>query len=121
MLGRPSALVRVHRGDNVTFSFRSEMDYRVQLQIGDRILTGNAGSSYTLENIQADTELTIRFVRRAIEDSLIGTDRVIHRLQSLAKTGGIMPVAIIGLMGVAFAAAGIAVLAASRRRKRATR
>ncbi len=115
----PATPVQVHRGDSVGFTFQAEMGYRVELSVGSRVLTTNAGASYTLANVQTDTELRIAFVQRTAEDGLSATERPVHRLTSLARTGDLVAPLVLACATLAAAAAGIALLAAARRRKKA--
>lgn len=116
----PAVPVQVRRGEDCAFSFKAETGYRTELSVAGRTLTTNAGASYTLKNVQANTELHIRFVARTAEDSLSAAERPVHRLTSLARTGDLMPPLVLTCLAIAAGAAGIAFLTAAGRRRRDT-
>lgn len=115
----PAHAVSVPKGDSYTFSFTRDIGYKVG-SITDgtgRVLSPGGASmrSFTLENVQADTELHVKFVAYTVSDALTPVERVALRATTLAKTGDAALLGMLGLCSVACAAAGVAVLMRRRR------
>ncbi|WP_251213361.1 hypothetical protein [Adlercreutzia murintestinalis] len=117
----PSYAVSVPKGDSYTFSFTRDIGYKVGSitdSTGRVLSTGGASMrSFTLTNVQADTELHVKFVAYTVSDALSPIQRMALRATTLAKTGDLAAPGVLGLLSVAFAAAGVAVLLARRRRR----
>lgn len=115
----PSAPVTVARGGSVSFAFMREVGYRVQyVEVNGARVSGFTNSGYRLTNVQGDTVVRVAFTAQAETDSMGAVQRTVHRLTSLAQTGDLNAPGVTLLAGVAFAAAGVAVLSATRNRRR---
>ncbi|WP_165251585.1 DUF2089 domain-containing protein [Adlercreutzia sp. ZJ304] len=113
-----SAKFSVRHADNLTFTLVPSLSTPyayVQIGNDNRIYYGNA-KQVTVQNVQADTQVYIDFVSIPYAGDNNSGTRALKHLQSLARTGDLSAPLAFGLLTVAFAACGIAMLASNRRR-----
>lgn len=115
----PANPITAARGGSVAFAFMREVGYRVQyVEVNGSRVSGFTQNGYQLKNIQQDTIVRVAFAPEAQTDSMGSLQRTIHRITSLAKTGDLNAPGITLLLGVACAAAGFAILSATKSRRR---
>ncbi len=114
--------VQVKDGAACTVSYLADPGYRVKAVYDNgREAQGFTETGYRIASVDADHEIVVQFEPYSAGPAAGSSkpiDRVVRRLTSLAQTGDLNLPGIVALAGVASAAAGIAVISATRRRKR---
>ncbi|WP_165253964.1 hypothetical protein [Adlercreutzia sp. ZJ304] len=106
----------VKRGSSFTFHFVPETSaYRVvSIKLDNLPSVSYTSTSYTFTNVDRDHTLVVEFGPVAYSGDNSSTARAIRHLQRLAQTGDIQAPIVLGLLTVAFASAGVAIIVSSR-------
>ncbi len=119
----PAGQLTYAHGATAVFTLRPAVGYQPESvtlrdELGERTMR-TTSKSITL-TIERDGEVIANFAPTSPAGSNAATARALRTLQSLAKTGDGQAIGLLGLMSVAFGAAGLAVLVGSRRRWRSS-
>ncbi len=117
----PAGDTRVVKGRAISFTLAPDAGFQpVSVTITDSrgTRTVSQRSTQLLMTVSEDTRVVANFATQAYPGATDTLSRAIRHLQSLAKTGDLQPIVAVGLVGIACAAAGVALIVATRRRKR---